>query len=98
MKTKKTFPVTFHIEAYSPEDAQAKGELLLQMGAFCKDFNLNQLADSFLKSVITSSVAKLSDELPEVKQKEVRKEEQPKVVAPWLRPIKPEMIKKPTSI
>lgn len=98
MKTKKTYPVTLHIEAYSQADAQAKAELLLQMGAFCKSFNINHLADSFLKSVITSSVAKLSGELPEVKQKEARKEEQPKVFAPWLHPINPEIIKKPTSI
>ena len=32
----------------SLEDAQAKVELLLQMGAFCKDFNVNNLAGSFI--------------------------------------------------
>ena len=98
MKTKKTYPVILHIEAYSQADAQAKAELLLQLGAFCKNFNINHLADSFLKSVITSSVAKLSVELGEVNQKEARKEEQPKVFAPWLHPINLETNKKSISI
>lgn len=40
---KRPFKVTIDVMAYSQEDAQAKVELLLQMGAFCKDFNVNTL-------------------------------------------------------
>lgn len=70
MKTKKTYPFTFHIEAYSPEDAQAKGELLLQMGAFLKDFNVGNLAGSLLKSCLTTTAFKIAGEIMERKKKE----------------------------
>ena len=36
---------------------QAKVDILIQMGAFCKDFDINNLADSFIKSMLISKVS-----------------------------------------
>lgn len=58
---KRPFHVTIDVMAYSEEDAQAKVELLLQMGAFCKDFNINNLAGSFIKSFIVSKFGELAE-------------------------------------
>lgn len=67
---KKQFTVSVNVEAYSQADAQAKVDLLLQMGAFMKDFNVNELAGSVLKSLLTSTVAKVSNGIVEKRQKE----------------------------
>ena len=56
---KKPFTVTLNVMAYSQQDAQSKVDLLVQMGAFIKDFNLNNLAGSIIKSFIVSKVGEL---------------------------------------
>lgn len=58
---KKQFTVPVSVEAYSQADAQAKMDLLLQFGAFIKDFNLNSLAGTFVSSFLTSKVAELTE-------------------------------------
>ena len=55
MKKEFTIPVT--VTAYTKEEAQAQLDLLLQMGAFLKDFNVQNLAGSFLSHFM---LAKLS--------------------------------------
>lgn len=55
MKREFTIPVT--VTAYTKEEAQAQLDLLLQMGAFLKDFNVQNLAGSFLSHFL---LAKLS--------------------------------------
>ena len=57
---KKSFKVTIDVMAYTKEDAQAKVDLLLQMGAFIKDFNVSNLAGSIIKSFIISKVGELT--------------------------------------
>ncbi|WP_132051849.1 hypothetical protein [Pseudocnuella soli] len=71
---KKQFTVSVKVAAYSQADAQAKVDLLLQMGAFIKDFNVNNLAGSLLTSLLTSTVAKVSNGIVEKRQKEKDKE------------------------
>jgi len=58
---KRPFKVTIDVVAYSQEDAQAKVDLLLQLGAFIKDFNINNLAGSILKSFVISKVEELTE-------------------------------------
>lgn len=58
---KRPFKVTIDVIAYSQEDAQAKVELLLQMGAFCKDFNVNNLVGSFIKSILISKFEEIGE-------------------------------------
>lgn len=55
MKRQFTIPVT--VTAYTKEEAQAQLDLLLQMGAFLKDFNVQNLAGSFISHFM---LAKLS--------------------------------------
>lgn len=55
MKREFTIPVT--VTAYTKEEAQAQLDLLLQMGAFLKDFNVQNLAGSFISHFM---LAKLS--------------------------------------
>jgi len=59
MKKQFTVPVT--VDAYSQADAQAKVDLLLGLGAFMKDFNVNHLAGSFLNHFIISKVAEITE-------------------------------------
>lgn len=59
MKKQFTVPVT--VDAYSQEDTQAKVDLLLGLGAFMKDFNVNNLAGSFLNHFIISKVAEITE-------------------------------------
>jgi hypothetical protein len=58
---KKPFKVTINVLAYSQDDAQAKVDLLLQMGAFIKDFNVTDLASSMIKSFVISKVGELTE-------------------------------------
>jgi hypothetical protein len=58
---KKPFKVTINVLAYSQDDAQAKVDLLLQMGAFIKDFNVTDLASSIIKSFVISKVGELTE-------------------------------------
>ena len=60
---KRPFKVTIDVMAYSQEDAQAKVELLLQMGAFCKDFNVNNLAGSIIKSFLISKCEEIGEKI-----------------------------------
>ena len=55
MKREFTIPVT--VTAHTKEEAQAQLDLLLQMGAFLKDFNVQNLAGSFISHFM---LAKLS--------------------------------------
>ena len=58
---KRPFKVTIDVVAYSQEDAQAKVDLLLQLGAFIKDFNINNLAGSIVKSFVISKVEEFTE-------------------------------------
>jgi uncharacterized membrane-anchored protein YitT (DUF2179 family) len=58
---KKQFIVPVTVDAYSQEDAQAKVDLLLGLGAFMKDFNVKNLAGSFLNHFIISKVAEITE-------------------------------------
>ena len=55
MKREFTIPVT--VTAHTTEESQAQLDLLLQMGAFLKDFNVQNLAGSFISHFM---LAKLS--------------------------------------
>jgi hypothetical protein len=55
MKREFTIPVT--VTAYTKEEAQAQLDLLLQMGAFVKDFNVQNLAGSFLSHFMLSKLS-----------------------------------------
>ncbi|RYF87198.1 MAG: hypothetical protein EON98_01270 [Chitinophagaceae bacterium] len=54
MKKEFTIPVT--VTAYTKEEAQAQLDLLLQMGAFLKDFNVQNLAGSFISHFMLSKL------------------------------------------
>lgn len=56
MKKEFTIPVT--VTAYTKEEAQAQLDLLLQMGAFLKDFNMQNLASSFISHFMLSKLSK----------------------------------------
>ncbi len=71
MKKQFTVPVT--VTAYSQEDAEAKVELLLQLGAFLKDFNVNNLLGSIIQSFVISKVAELTEKNKLKEEKENRK-------------------------
>lgn len=55
MKREFTIPVT--VTAYTKEEAQAQLDLLLQMGAFLKDFNVQNLAGSFISHFMLSKLS-----------------------------------------
>lgn len=58
---KKPFTVSVKVEAYSQAEAQAKVDLLLQMGAFLKDFNLNKLVGSIANHFLISKVTEIAE-------------------------------------
>jgi hypothetical protein len=58
---KKPFTITLNVMAYSQQDAEAKVDLLVQMGAFVKDLNVNNLAGSIIKSFIVSKIGELTE-------------------------------------
>lgn len=55
MKREFTIPVT--ATAYTYEEAQSQVNLLLQMGAFLKDFNVLNLAGSFAEHFLLSKLS-----------------------------------------
>ncbi|RYZ27116.1 MAG: hypothetical protein EOO10_13685 [Chitinophagaceae bacterium] len=55
---KKAFTIPVTTTAYTYEEAQSQINLLLQMGAFLKDFNMQNLAGSFAQHFL---LAKLSE-------------------------------------
>lgn len=56
---KKQFIIPVRVTAYTKEEAQANVDLLLQMGAFLKDFNLNNLAGSFITRYLVAKVSEM---------------------------------------
>ena len=54
-----SFTVT--IQAYNRAEAESKLELLMQMGAFLSDFNVADLAGTFLKYQLLHYAAQLAD-------------------------------------
>ena len=58
MKKEFTIPVT--VSAYTKEEAESKVELLLQMGAFFKDFNVENLAGSLVQHFVLAKVNQLT--------------------------------------
>ena len=59
MKQDFTIPIT--IKAYSQQEAEAQVNLLLQFGAFLKDYNLQNLAGAFLGHLLYKSLGNLSE-------------------------------------
>jgi hypothetical protein len=55
---KRSFTISVTTTAYTYEEAQSQVNLLLQMGAFLKDFNMQNLASSFAQHFL---LAKLSE-------------------------------------
>lgn len=55
MKREFTIPVT--VTAYTKEEAQSQINVLLQMGAFLKDFNVKSLAGSFAEHFLLSKLS-----------------------------------------
>lgn len=58
MKKEFTIPVT--TSAYTYEEAHSQVHLLLQIGAFLKDFNASKLAGSFLSHFLLAKVSQLT--------------------------------------
>lgn len=56
---KKEFIIPVTVTAYTKEEAQANVDLLLQMGAFLKDFNLNNLAGSFITRLVVAKISEM---------------------------------------
>lgn len=56
---KKQFTIPVNVMAYTKEEAQANVDLLLQMGAFLKDFNLNNLAGSFITRFVVAKISEM---------------------------------------
>jgi hypothetical protein len=54
---KKPFTVPVTVTAYTYEEAQSQVNLLLQMGAFLKDFNVQNLAGSFITHFMLSKLS-----------------------------------------
>ncbi len=55
MKREFTIPVT--VTAYTKEEAESQINVLLQMGAFLKDFNVKSLAGSFAEHFLLSKLS-----------------------------------------
>ena len=60
---KKPYQIVLDVMAYSQQDAEARVEMLLQVGAFVKDFNIENLAGSMVKSFIASTVGKMTSDV-----------------------------------
>ena len=58
MKREFTIPVT--VTAYTKEEAQSQINLLLQMGAFLKNFNVQSLAGSFAEHFLLSKLSQFT--------------------------------------
>jgi hypothetical protein len=58
MKREFTIPVT--TSAYTYEEAHSQVHLMLQIGAFLKDFNASKLAGSFIGHFLLAKVSQLS--------------------------------------
>ena len=58
MKREFIIPVT--VSAYTKEEAESQVNLLLQMGAFLKDFNVQNLAGSFAEHFLLSKFSQFA--------------------------------------
>lgn len=58
MKREFTIPVT--VTAYTKEEAESQINVLLQMGAFLKDFNVKSLAGSFAEHFVLSKLSQFT--------------------------------------
>jgi hypothetical protein len=69
---KKQFKVAIDVEAYSQADAKAKVGVLMQMAAFVKEFDVNNLAGSVIKSFLISKFEEIGEKkrLESLKEKE----------------------------
>ena len=57
---KKEFIIPITVSAYTKEEAQSQVNLLLQMGAFFKDFNVQNLAGSFAEHFLLSKFSQFT--------------------------------------
>lgn len=57
---KREFIIPIATTAYTYEEAQAQVNLLLQMGAFLKDFNVKNLAGSFAEHFLLTKLSQLT--------------------------------------
>lgn len=53
-----TYRFTLEINANTEKEAQAKLDFMLQLATFCKDFNVTNLATSYLNYLVWNSVGK----------------------------------------
>ena len=54
---KREFTIQVTVTAYTKEEAQSQINVLLQMGAFLKDFNVKSLAGSFTEHFLLSKLS-----------------------------------------
>lgn len=59
MKREFTIPVT--VTAHTKEEAESQINVLLQMGAFLKDFNVKNLAGSFAEHFLLSKLSQFTE-------------------------------------
>jgi hypothetical protein len=57
---KKDFIIPVTVSAFTKEEAQANVDLLLQMGAFFKDYNINNLSGSFITRFVVAKLSKMA--------------------------------------
>ena len=57
---KKEFIIPVTVSAYTKEEAQSQVNLLLQIGAFLKDFNVQNLAGSLAEHFLLSKVSQFT--------------------------------------
>ena len=57
---KKEFIIPVTVSAYTREEAESQVNLLLQMGAFVKDFNVQNLAGSFDEDFLLSKISQFT--------------------------------------
>lgn len=53
-----TYRFILDIPANSEKEAQAKLDLMLQLATFCKDFNVNHLAASYVNYLVWNKLGK----------------------------------------
>lgn len=55
----KTYRFILEIPANTEQEAKAKLDLMLQLAAFCKDFNVADLASSFLNYYLCNWIGRI---------------------------------------
>lgn len=65
----QTYPLLVNVTARTEAEAKAKLELILQIGAFLSDFDINELGASIIKYSIASILSKKYVEQQQKKEK-----------------------------